>query len=795
MTTPNNKPALQKEITRLALALYQRPVEELSTAALHECLSRAVMQRISRAWSRSRQRHATRRRAYYLSAEYLIGRAVHNNLLCTGMMDEAEVSLEALGHSLGELEHIEDAALGNGGLGRLAACYLDSAATLGLPLDGYGIRYRYGLFRQRFAEGFQQEDADDWARFGDPWSVRREDEAVTVPFRDRDVLAVPYDTPIIGYGGKHISTLRLWQCEPATPFDFTAFNEQRYDRSVREKNRAEDISRVLYPNDSTPAGRLLRLEQQYFFCSASLQDMLRSFSAVWGHDWAHLPEQITIQLNDTHPVIAIPELIRLLEERGVGFSQAVDIAKGVFNYTNHTVMPEAMERWDMHTVGRVSPAIARIIRRLATRQRGELRRHKVPEEQWPRLLLLQEGIVHMAYLACWCCGYVNGVAALHTAILQETVLREWHALYPNKIKNVTNGITQRRWLALANPPLAGLISKRLGNDRWMTRLEDLAALAPLAGEETLLRTFVAVKQTAKERLAEYMQQRDGLTLPPEHMLAVQVKRIHEYKRQLLNILSVLAIYFALREGELADFAPTVYLFGGKAAPGYFRAKAVIKLIHEVGRLIAADKAVCRRLQVIFVPGYDVSYAERIMAAADVSEQISTAGTEASGTGNMKLMLNGALTLGTYDGATVEMAAAVGEENMALCGHRVEELRQMQDGYDPREYYERDPRIRRCLESLVDGTLDDGGTGMFRELYNALLEGAHWHKPDHYFLLADFDEYLTQKLAVNREYAHDRLRFAAKQWRNVCAAGRFSSDRAVAEYAKEIWKISRVSQRG
>ena len=779
---------LERELERLALVLYQRPVAELDVHALHDCLARAVMLRISRNWSRSRQRHATRRRAYYLSAEFLIGRSIYNNLLCTGLSLPAEEALEDLGRALGELEEIEDAALGNGGLGRLAACFLDSAATLGLPVDGYGIRYRYGIFRQSFVDGLQRESADDWTRYGDPWSVRREDEAVTVSFRNRDVKAVPYDTPIIGYGARHISTLRLWQCEPASPFDFGAFNAQQYDRSVREKNRAEDISRVLYPNDTTPAGRLLRLEQQYFFSSASLQDMLRSFSAVWGNDWKRLPEQITVQLNDTHPVIAIPELIRLLEERGVGFSQAVEIAQGVFNYTNHTVMQEALERWDMHTVGRLNPAIARIIRRLVTRQRAELRRKQVPQEEWPRLLLLQDGVVHMAYLACWCCTHINGVAKLHTDILKEDVLKEWHALYPEKIRNVTNGITQRRWLALANPPLAGMLEKRLGDASWLTDLSRLEVLAPLAEDEEVLETFMGIKDKNKERLAEYMEKRDGLSLPIDHMLDVQIKRLHEYKRQLLNILCILEIYFSLREGTLTDFTPTVYLFGAKAAPGYFRAKAIIKLIHEVARLIAADDKVRDKLKVIFVPNYDVTYAEHIVAAADVSEQISTAGTEASGTGNMKLMLNGAITLGTYDGATVEMVEAVGEENAAICGARVEEIQHLRESYRARDYYEKDHRIRRCLDALVDGTLDDGGTGMFRELYTSLLDGADWHKPDHYFLLLDFDDYLAKKLALNREYGHDRQSFAAKQWRNVCAAGHFSSDRAVAEYAKHIWKI-------
>ncbi len=776
--------ALQKE----ALAAYQKDLSALTPHQLHNTLARVVMAAIAPVWERCARRQNEKRRAYYLSAEFLVGRAVGNNLLCAGLFDQAREALEAAGLNLGAMEEIEDAALGNGGLGRLAACFLDSAATLGLPLDGYGIRYRYGLFRQRFEKGFQQEQADDWASHGDPWSVRREEDTVIVTFGDGPVKAVPYDMPVIGYGGKSISTLRLWQAEPETPFDFTLFNEQQYDKAVRQKNRAEDISRVLYPNDSTPAGRLLRLKQQYFFSSASMQDALRRFEAVHGEAWDKLSDYITVQLNDTHPVIAIPELIRLLEQRGVGFAQALDIAGRVFNYTNHTIMQEALEKWDMATIRKVSPDIARIIRRISRQFDKELDRLGVAADRRPYLQILQGNTVHMAYLACRVSTHINGVAEIHSDILRRQVLADWHALYPKKIKNMTNGITQRRWLALCNRPLTALLTELSGDDGFVTDLARLRELDKYAADPAVLQRFIAVKQQNKQTLADFVQQKEGVTIRPDAILDAQIKRLHEYKRQLLNILCILELYFEIKDGTLTDFTPTTFLFGAKAAPGYFRAKGIIKLIHEVAALIAADDKVSRFIQVVFVSDYNVSYAEKIVAAADVSEQISTAGTEASGTGNMKLMLNGAVTLGTYDGANVEIVREAGEENNYIFGARVEELDTIRDTYDPVALYKADKRIRRCVDALTDGTLDDGGTGMFKELQDALLKGASWHQPDHYFLLKDFDSCLAAKKQVAADYAADRLAFAAKQWHNICAAGFFSSDRTIAQYAREIWKI-------
>ena len=777
---------ITRELTRYARAKWQAEPAALTPPQLHEALAHCVLEQIAPARIRSIRRHDSRRRAYYLSAEYLMGRLLHNNLLCSGLLDEATTALVQEGIDPARMEEVEDAALGNGGLGRLAACYLDAAATCTLPLDGYGIRYRFGLFRQGFTEGFQTESPDHWTRHGDPWSVRREEETVTVTIGGHAVCAVPYDMPIIGYGGRHISNLRLWQAEPLHPFDFPLFNDQKYDRAVREKNRVEDLSRVLYPNDSTPAGKLLRLSQQYFFASASMQDILRRYETTCGTDFSLLPRAVTIQLNDTHPVIAIPELVRLLTERGLTFNQAANIVTQVFNYTNHTVMAEAMEVWDMAVVRQVNPTIATILRKLSRRFDREMDALNVEAEHRHRLQILQADRVHMAYLACRYSAHINGVAALHTAILKQDVLREWHEVYPEKIKNITNGITPRRWLRLCNPALSELITDLMGGEDWVTDLSRLEKLAPFAADKAVLDRFVAVKQENKRQLAALLADKEGIAVSSEWMLDVQIKRLHEYKRQLLNILCILELYFEIKEGTLTDCTPTVFLFGAKAAPGYVRAKGIIKLCHEVSRLIAQDPIVSNYLQVVFVTDYNVSYAERIVAAADVSEQISTAGTEASGTGNMKLMLNGAVTLGTYDGANIEIVRAAGEDNNYIFGARVEDF--ARHDHNPKFLYENDPSIRRCVDALTDGTLDDGDTGVFAELRNSLLEGAHWHAPDHYYVLGDFHACLQAKKQVARDYGRDRRSFAAKQWRNLCAAGPFSADRAVREYAKEIWKI-------
>ncbi len=770
----------KSNIETFAKANYAKEIKDLTNVQLHDCVSKAVMADIANNYRKSQEAHNQKRRAYYFSAEFLVGRAIYNNLLCSGLLDETESILKQEQRSISDFEEIEDAALGNGGLGRLAACFLDSGATLGLPLDGYGIRYRFGLFKQYFHDGFQKETLDDWSKNGDPWSQRNEADAVTVQFGDYKVKAVPYDMPIISYGAKHISNLRLWQAEAIEEFDFSLFDGGKYDKAVTDKNRAEDISRVLYPNDNTLYGKLLRLRQQYFFCSASLQDILKKFKQ--NHtDFAKLSEFITIQLNDTHPVISIPELIRLLCLEGVEFDNALEIVKGVFNYTNHTVLPEALEKWDMKFIKKISPEIAKIITKINAKFKKELKGES------NELLILQDGQVNMAYLACYCSQYINGVAEIHTEILKSDVLSGFYKLYPKKFQNKTNGITQRRWLALCNSELSGLVTELLGSKKWVTDLDELKKLKKYADDTEILQRFIAIKQNNKQRLADFVYKKEGKTLNTDTIFDSQIKRLHEYKRQLLNILCILELYFEIKEGTLKDFTPTTFIFGAKSAPGYLRAKGIIKLCNEVANLIEKDKEVSKLINVVFVSDYNVSYAEKIIAATDVSEQISTAGTEASGTGNMKLMLNGAVTLGTYDGANIEIVKEAGEENNYIFGARVEDIQKIKDTYNPKELYQNDKRIKRCLDALIDGTLSDGGTGIFKELYDAILEGASWHKPDHYYLLLDFNDFLETKIKLNRDYT-DRFTFAKKQWLNMCNAGKFSSDRTIKEYAKDIWKI-------
>lgn len=781
---------LEEALVLFAKTEYQKELKNLTANELHNVVSHAVMAEISDRWSASQQKHRQQRCAYYFSAEFLVGRAVYNNLFCLNLSNEIAYILKKYGTSINLMEDVEDAALGNGGLGRLAACFLDSAATLNLPLDGYGIRYKFGLFRQSFENGFQKELLDDWTRYGDPWSVRREDEKVSVVFGDETVIAVPYDIPVIGYATDNIGTLRLWQAEAVNEFDFELFNEQKFDKSLKRKNSVENISRVLYPNDSTDAGKLLRLKQQYFFSSASLQDILRKFKAVHGNDFGKLSEYVTVQLNDTHPVISIPELIRLLEMEGVGFDEALKIACAVFNYTNHTIMQEALEKWDMKFVRRISPDIAAIIVKIDRKFKKELTDSGFPDELRPQVEIIQHGTVHMAYLACYCSKYINGVAQIHTEILKDSVLKCWYDRAPEKFQNKTNGITQRRWLGLCNPELSALITELCGNSNWLTNLDELKKLEPYAGDKAVLDRFIAIKQNNKKVLADYIAAHDGIKVDPDTVFDVQIKRLHEYKRQFLNALAILELYFEIKNGELKDFKPTTFIFGAKSAPGYFRAKAIIKLIDEVRRLIEKDPLVSRYIKVVFVSNYNVSYAEKIVAAADVSEQISTAGTEASGTSNMKLMLNGACTLGTYDGANIEIVKEAGEENNFIFGARVEQINEIKETYNPRDYYNADKRIRRVLDALIDGTLDDDGTGMFRELYDSILDGASWHRPDHYFLLLDFDSYVKTKIAVNNSQK-DKYAYARKCFINMCNAGKFSSDRTIKEYADEIWHIEKV----
>ena len=759
---------------------YDVSLQEATPQELHEALGDAVMMAISDNWNRSKRTRMHQRKAYYFSAEYLIGRLVYSNLYNLGILDEMKQLFAERGVDLAILEDIEDAALGNGGLGRLAACFLDSAASTDMPLSGYGLRYKFGLFKQSFDEnGSQKENADDWSKFGDPWSYRRYNHTVKVKFPDHTVLAVPYDVPIIGYGTDNINTLRLWQCEAEEELDFNAFNDQDYLRALNQKNKAEDITRVLYPNDSTWEGKRLRIKQQYVLSSASLQDMLRTYKVAHGNDLSHFADYYAVQLNDTHPAMSIPELIRLLMLEGMDFDQSFDIAQRTFSYTNHTVMGEALEKWPLDLLRSVVPEIVDIILRIDEKVRRE----------HPGLYVVQDNTAHMANLSVYVSSYVNGVAEIHSRILKEDLFKDWYNVFPERFQNKTNGVTPRRWIGLCNPELTQMIRYRVGGDF----LKDLDRISRLKDQidDDLVKQFNCIKRKKKEQLCAVVEKHEGIKLNPDFIFDVQVKRLHEYKRQLLNILSIVDIYFQLKDGKLPDFHPTVYLFGAKSAPGYARAKAIIRYINRVAKMINNDPAVNDKLKVVFVQNYNCSYAEHIIPAADISEQISPAGTEASGTGNMKLMLNGAVTLGTMDGANVEIVQEAGQENNYIFGATVEQINAARDSYYPRGIYDTNPGLHRAIDTLVDGTVptDDDQ----RELYHALLDGASWHRADHYFLLMDYASYLEAKLRANKDYA-DRMTFGRKCLVNVASGAKFSSDRTIRQYANEIWHIEPTRER-
>ena len=753
---------------------YDVSLQEATPQELHEALGQAVMMAISDDWSHSKKTRMPNRKAYYISAEYLIGRLVYSNLFNLGILDEMKELFAEHGVDLAILEDIEDDALGNGGLGRLAACFLDSAASTDIPLSGYGLRYKFGLFKQSFdADGSQVENADDWTKFGDPWSFRRYNHTVKVKFPDHTVLAVPYDVPVIGYGTENVGTLRLWQCEAEEELDFNAFNNQDYLRALDAKNKAEDITRVLYPNDSTWEGKRLRIKQQYVLSSASLQDMLRTFKIAHGDDLSRFAEFYAVQLNDTHPAMSIPELIRLLMAEGMSFDDAFNVAQKTFSYTNHTVMGEALEKWPLDLMRSVVPEIVDIICRIDQKLKWE----------HPDLFIVKDNTAHMANLSIYVGSYINGVAEIHTQILKNDCFKDWYYAFPERFQNKTNGITPRRWLGLCNPELTAMLREKVGGD-FLKNLDLIGELKNQIYDETIVE-FNDIKHLKKEQLCAVIAKHEGVTLNPDFIFDVQVKRLHEYKRQLMNILSIVDIYFRLKEGRLPDFHPTVYLFGAKSAPGYARAKAIIRYINRVAKMINNDPAVADKLKVVFVQNYNCSYAEHIIPAADISEQISPAGTEASGTGNMKLMLNGAVTLGTLDGANVEIAQEAGRENEYIFGHTVDEINAVKPTYHARDIFDSNADLRRAINTLVDGTVptDDAQ----KELFHSLLDGTDWHQTDHYFLLLDYASYFDTKLQANRDYA-DRIAFGRKCLMNVASAAKFSSDRTIRQYAEEIWHI-------
>ena len=757
---------------------YDVSLQGATPQELHEALGEAVMMAISENWNHSKHTRMHERKAYYISAEYLIGRLVYSNLYNLGILDEMKKLFAERGVDLAVLEDIEDDALGNGGLGRLAACFLDSAASCNIPLSGYGLRYKFGLFKQRFdANGSQVENADDWTKFGDPWSYRRYNHTVKVHFPDHTVLAVPYDVPVIGYGTDNVGTLRLWQCEAEEELDFNAFNDQDYLRALNAKNKAEDITRVLYPNDSTWEGKRLRLKQQYVLSSASLQDMLRTYKIAHGSDLSRFGEFYAVQLNDTHPAMSIPELIRLLMNEGMSFDDAFRVAQKTFSYTNHTVLGEALEKWPLNLMRSVVPEIADIICRIDHKMRTEIPMD-FQERRVKKLFIVDEDIVHMANLSIYVGSYVNGVAEIHSQILKDDCFKEWYQVFPQRFQNKTNGITPRRWVGLCNPELSKMVREKVGGD-FVKDLELISGLKDHVNDETV-KEFNAIKRVKKEQLCNVIAAKEGVMLKPDFMFDVQVKRLHLYKRQLMNILAVVDIYFRLKDGRLPDFTPTTFIFGAKAAPGYIDAKAVIRYINRVADMINNDPAVADKMKVVFVQNYNCSYAEHIIPAADISEQISPAGLEASGTGNMKLMLNGAVTLGTLDGANVEIAQEAGAENEYIFGATVEKINSIKGSYTPRAIYDANADLRRALNTLVDGTIktDDG----LQNLFNQLVNGN-----DQYYLLLDYASYVEAKLQANRDYK-DRMAFGRKCLINIASAAKFSSDRTIRQYAEEIWHI-------
>lgn len=784
------KEELRKQIEKYVKVSFGKEISEATEFEVYRALGEAIMEDIAEDWYETNKLYSQKKQAYYFSAEFLMGRALGNNLINLGVLDEVKEVLTELGIDYNKVEDAEeDSALGNGGLGRLAACFLDSLATLNLPGHGYGIRYRNGIFNQSFKDGYQVEKPETWLKYGDVWSVMRPADEVIVSFGDGSVRAVPYDMPIIGYGTRNINTLRLWEAKSLVDLDLGKFNQQDYLHATQDKTRAEDISRVLYPNDSTDEGKKLRLKQQYFFVSASLQDILRKYKKIHGNNFDEFPSYVAIQLNDTHPVIAIPELMRLFVDlEGLSWEKAWSIVEKTFSYTNHTILAEALEKWWVGLYEQVVPRVYQITQGINNQLRGFLA-EKFPNDtaRQDRMSIIQGNMIHMAWLAIYGTHATNGVAALHTEILKHKELKDWYELYPERFLNKTNGITQRRWLLQSNPELSSLITELIG-DEWITDLSQLKKLEEYIDDEEVLKKLLSIKHAKKIELVKYLREVQGIEVNPNSIFDIQIKRLHEYKRQLLNIFHVIGLYNKLKLNPSMSFQPVTYIYGAKAAPGYLVAKGIIRLINEVAQVINKDPETNGKLRIVFVENYRVSVAQKLFPAADISEQISTAGKEASGTGNMKFMLNGALTIGTLDGANVEIVEEAGEENNFIFGLKVNEIEEMRaKGYDPHVPYNSVEGLKKIVDSLIDGTFNDLGTGIYGTIHRSLMENAPWHQADQYFVLEDFEAYRNAQKRINVEY-RDRLSWAKKQLMNIANAGKFSSDRTIKEYADEIWFI-------
>ncbi len=811
------KEAFKKEVKQNVKHLFRKEIEEASQQELYQAVSYAVKEAIIDDWIATQKQYEKDdpKIVYYMSMEFLMGRALGNNLINMTAYTEVKEALDEMGINLNLIEDQEpDPALGNGGLGRLAACFLDSLASLGYAAYGCGIRYRYGMFKQKIQDGYQVEKPDNWLEHGNPFELRRPEYAKEVRFGGNirveydnetgdirfkqenyeSVMAIPYDYPIVGYNNHVVNTLRIWDAEPIVDFQLESFDRGDYHKAVEQQNLAKNIVEVLYPNDNHYAGKELRLKQQYFFVSASLQAAVAKYKRK--HDDIHkLYEKMTVQMNDTHPTVAVAELMRiLLDEEGLGWDEAWEITTKVCAYTNHTIMAEALEKWPIDLFSRLLPRVYQIIQEIDRRFIEQVRKiYPGDENKVKKMAILRDGQVKMAHLAIIAGYSVNGVARLHTEILKNQELRDFYQMMPQKFNNKTNGITQRRFLMHGNPLLADWVTDKLGTKDWITDLSLMSGLKKYADDKEAQKEFMDIKFRNKERLAKYILEHNGIEVDPRSIFDVQVKRLHEYKRQLLNILHVMYLYNQIKEHPEKNFFPRTFIFGAKASAGYIRAKEIIKLINSVADVINNDRSINGKLKVVFIEDYRVSNAEWIFAAADVSEQISTASKEASGTGNMKFMLNGAPTLGTMDGANVEIVEEVGIENAFIFGLSSDEVinYEQNGGYNPWEIYNNDQDVRRVVDQLVDGTYANGNTEMYRDLYDSLLNAKGGNRADVYFILKDFRAYADAQEKVEEAY-HDKDRWAKMALLNTACCGKFSSDRTIEEYVEDIWKLEKIN---
>ena len=809
------KDVFKRDVRNNVKTLFRKEVEEATPQQLFQAVSYAVKEAIIDDWLATQKQYEKDdpKTVYYMSMEFLLGRALGNNLINMTAYKEVKEALEEMGIDLNVIEDQEpDPALGNGGLGRLAACFLDSLATLGYASYGCGIRYRYGMFKQKIRDGYQVEAPDNWLKDGNPFELRRPEYAKEVRFGGNirveydetgkthfvqenyeSVMAIPYDYPIVGYGNHIVNTLRIWDAEAIVDFQLDSFDRGDYHKAVEQENLAKNIVEVLYPNDNHIAGKELRLKQQYFFVSASIQAAITKFKKKHG-DISKLPEKVTFQMNDTHPTVAVAELMRiLLDEENLGWNEAWDITTKCCAYTNHTIMAEALEKWPIDLFSRLLPRIYQIIQEIDRRFVEQVRaQYPGNEEKVKKMAILMDGQVKMAHLAIVAGYSVNGVAKLHTEILKNQELKDFYQMMPEKFNNKTNGITQRRFLMHANPLLADWVTEKLGTKEWITDLSKMSGMKEWLDDEEALKEFMTIKFKNKERLAAYIKEHNGVEVDPRSIFDVQVKRLHEYKRQLLNILHVMYLYNQIKEHPEMSFYPKTYVFGAKASAGYIRAKEIIKLINSVADVINNDRSINGKLKVVFIEDYRVSNAELIFAAADISEQISTASKEASGTGNMKFMMNGAPTLGTMDGANVEIVDEVGIDNAFIFGLSADEVinYEQNGGYNPYDIYNNDPDIRRVVDQLVDGTYANGDKEMYRDLYNSLLNNQGGARADMYFILKDFRSYADAQARAMEAYK-DTDKWAKMALKNTACCGKFSADRTIQEYVDDIWHLDHV----